>query len=424
MIYWLIVILPFTALSIFTLMGEDVLLTYFATIIIFGVLLGHVAIFSKDRYRVFVDSSLKRFILFLLFIFFANLGGFGKLAKYYTQTVNLVIIFLAYFTFLNIFNKFSLLRMKKIVEFFMIVSVILSLFSIYQYFAAKYGLPAFDYFRNSNMYYVAREWRAASGWIGESRVFGVAPEPSFWAAFLLIPISILLPKILQFKVPFKTLLFFLLLNLSFFLAFSRSGWLTYGLVFALYLLTCKRRLSIHPGWLVLLSLLMAVSSGLVYFLLPNLTGLSYYMKIAGSLTAMRMVIANPLFGVGWGAFQHNFLNYQLLPGFAEHWANQMQFNAGFASNIYLRIMAEAGSIGLILFMGIIVSIYKKVIYLISVKESGPEDALLYQGLLLAFYSILVTWFYSEAYNLIYIWFILAVIAILPSCLAREEEKSE
>lgn len=423
MIYLLIAILPFTALNIFTFRSEDVLLTYFVSLLLFAILMVHVLFFSIHRFRIYFDRSLQCFALLLILIFILNLGGIGKTEKYFTQFINLAIIFLAYFTFSNILYKYNFKKIKKIMDFFILVSVVLAIFSLYQYVAVKFSLPLFDYFRNSNMYYIARDWHSGSGWTQGARTYGVAPEPTFWAAYLLVPISLLLPRIMRFKANYTQFLFFCILNLSFFLSFSRSGWVTYGGLLLIYFFNRIFKFWLHPVWVMLFSIGMVVASGIIYLMFPTITGLSFYMRIAGSLTALKMFMSHPIVGMGWGSFQQYFKQFQVVPDFAAFWESQLVFNAGFAANLYLRILAEIGLVWLFAFMAIIVSVYGRMIKLIR-NVNYSADLLFFQGMLLAFYSIMITWYYSEAFNLIYIWFIIAVMAVLPGLRAKEETEAK
>ncbi|MGQ9631094.1 MAG: O-antigen ligase family protein, partial [bacterium] len=299
---------------------------------------------------------------------------------------------------------------------------LLSVYSIYQYIGWFHPLPFTDVFRNANTYIIYRSI-GSEGWGGLPRISAVAPEPSFWAAYIMIPISLAIPYLFR-KGHWLYKLIFIFLNISMFLTVSRVGWFSYGILVCLYFLSMKRQryriISLVMLLITMFLIIFSFSGGLSELLrkLYRFQDISALERVSSQLTSLNIFINNLIWGVGFGNYEFVAKDYLVdFKGFISGYGGSFFVT----HNLYLRIMAETGILGIILFILFLNNVWEKIKYSQKLSVSEEVGALI-SGLKLSFWSILIVWLNISVYNFSYIWFIFALICALPKILDKEKAK--
>ncbi len=399
--YLFVISLPFTAFSVFSFCGKSIILSWF---LIF--LLGIVN-FKKIISSFYMPRVVYVWVLALIFsiaaVFLFNGAVFGK---NFTQILNIIIMLLHLPVLWVVFKEKKFDDAKKLISLLVAVSFILSLFTFYQYISYYLTfLPPLDLFRNANIYNIYRG-TGIEGWSGTHRVTGTAPEPGYWAAFLLIPMSFLLPYFFHPTKFFLKKITFLALLASFFLTFGRTGWA--GLAVIVLLCPLIHRIPVKIKYAYVAALMSAFMVALVIvengFLSLAFTDLSYFERLSSLKLAFDIFSGNPFFGIGFGAFDQAVRGY-----------DNLAFNHLVVHNFYIRLLVETGIVGIVAFLAFISFICLKIFnsLKLSVLLGNRDEIYFAESLGLAFASIVVFWFFVPGYNFSYIWFIISLIAALP-----------
>ena len=403
--------LPFTAFSVFQIGEKDIIFSWFLVFLL-GLL--NIKRFKKIDKRL----TFLLFILFLWWIFlFLSVVKTSFLnediyQKEFTQLFNILIMMIhlpiLYVVFRN--KKFS--EIKKIINVLLFSTFLLVFYSFYQYFSYFVNfLPKVDFFRNATIYGIYRG-SGMGGWSGTYRTCSVAPEPTFWASYLLIPISFLIPYLFSFRKFWIKKILFLLFFLSLVLTFGRSGWIG----FALMLLIVPLVLKISPKlkfcyFMITLILITFTFGGIIgnYLKIPIFSDSSFAQRLYAQLSAFEIFSTNPILGVGFGNFQNFAENYFI---------SKPYFSFLVTHNFYLRILAETGMLGFLIFLLFLGFLFREALRgkLMTKQIKNKEIERFVQGLELSFFSILIVWVFGSGYNFSYIWFIFALILVSPQIL--------
>lgn len=325
--------------------------------------------------------------------------------KNFKQLTMLFIMILHFLILRNIFRKYDVKLIQQIVNFFILISFVVSLYSIYQFIAFQYNWPFTDILRTSKSYSITRGVETSS-WAGLPRARAFMPEPSFWGTFLLIPFSLVLPFVFERK---KMKLFLFIFIVAQFLTFSRSCWFGFLLILICFIFhkimyegklikTTKIFLGVTLT-IFLLTVSIVPDKSVLFQRLSAFSDPSAIERLAVQKLTLQTFLKYPVLGIGWGN----------TPFFLQHQVTH---------NWYLQLLLETGIVGFSIFMLFLFQIWNKLKTLekeikIFLETESKELKSHILGLKLVFFSILLTWFNLSAYNLSYIWFFLALIAVLP-----------
>jgi O-antigen ligase len=418
MFYLFITTIPFIALSVVTVMGKDLLLNYFMMyfVVIEWLLM------QQRRFKAYFDSRGKWLLIFVALSIMVNMAVTSQVfnIKMLTQNLNAILILSFFLLLTNYLVQQEYSTIRKYLDYFIYVCVLLSIFTFYQYYAGSHNLPLFDYFRNASLYMMANTLAAAGSWSQSIRVYGVAPEPSMWAAMILVPISLLLPFMFE-KRSWPATISFIMLNMSFFLSVSRTGFLSYLFVALIYLFYKLRKRKERFRSFPIFTVLAIVYTSAVFFIemlqKSYITDYSFVERLAGQIIAFKMFVSSPIFGVGLGNYSLYFPDY-LNSALERILIYKKDIVGSFTYNLYIRLLAETGLVGFLIFMIFLYSLYRVIFYVRTLPELSREQGVFVTGLELAYYSILFSWFNIEGFNFMYIWFVFATISVLPAVMRR------
>ncbi len=326
--------------------------------------------------------------------------------KNFKQLLMFFLMILHFIVLRNILKNYNTEKIQKLVNFFVFVSLLVSLYSIYQFFGFLYNLPFTDILRISKSYSITRGVELSS-WIGLPRARAFMPEPSFWGTFLLIPFSLILPVAFE-KKQITTRFFLVVFVIAQFLTFSRSSWFGFIFVFIcfiLYKLVYEKK--IFRTIAIVFTMVCLIFILLMYFIpdrevlfqrLSAFSDLSAIERFRTQKMAFQAFLKNPILGIGFGNTPF-FINSQV------------------THNLYLQLLLETGVVGFSVFVFFLFKIWNKLkVFEKRIKFSGEErkwgDLLL--ALKLSYISILFIWMNLPGYNFSYTWFLLALIAVLPN----------
>lgn len=396
--------LPFTAFSVLKIGEKDIIFSWF---LIFLLALLNFPKLHKSG-KVITILYVWFFILFLTTVKLGFLQG-SIPVKGFTQLLTMVGMMVHLPVLYVIFKDKTFKEIKKLINVLIFSTFILVLYTFYQYSTYFFHfLPKIDILRNAEIYSIYKG-SGIEGWSGTYRAYGVAPEPTFWASYLLIPLAFLIPYLFSFgKFWIKKIIFFLFF-ISLILTFGRSGWITFALILLISPLIIKTPSILKISYfLIILISITIIFGGVIgnFFKIPIFSDLSFQHRLYAEKAALEIFSTNPILGVGFGNFE-NFAEYYL--------TQRPDFSLLVTHNFYLRMLAETGILGFLiflLFLGFLLQVLlKSQIMIRQIKNSEIEKFI--QGLFLAFFSILVVWLFSEGYNFSYIWFIFALMLSSP-----------
>jgi len=364
-----------------------------------------------------------------------NLSIFLLLSAYLISTVfsinihnsiNETIKFISYFSIFFMVSKINEGQKKILIKAIVIAAVIISIYSIYQYF---WGYQhTLDYLKKINSDFLLNSSYAKDILIAK-RAIGTFPSPNILGGYLIIIFFLALPilfergtngaesrtkylilldsarRILPLLIILSALLFtkslgawlsliaalFILFLLSYKSAAQGAAAATHGcscsalrclkIFEILYNKLLKQRKLILIGSFVIITLALSFILLTRWERLANLANPqnSITQRLNYWRTAIAIIKGHPFFGVGPGNFQEMFLKYKV----------GLSTNTRYAHNIFLHTWAETGPVGLI-----------ALIYLISaffIKAKSKSRYIFLAGLAFLFHNLIDnTYFIPEA----------------------------
>jgi len=412
MITLFVLSLPLLAFSLIALGGKDLLASYVTT----GMLMFYIFMKKKDT-KIYFPKEAKAFLCFIIYVFLFSLLNIyfgGGADKNLTQMLITAMYFMFYMLLINIFSSFRYKQAAKYINIFIFICFMASLYSIFQFFMPNSDILG-GFLRNANKSFVitSQGFRMV-GMENFGRVSGFAPEPSMWAAFLAVPLALMLPR-LYFSMSARKLLLYLVILSAFIMTYGRTGWLAFILAILLLpifiLKGVKRKVAI-----VFVSFFIAIGLiGMAYFGAQGLDG-SVIERLQGQMTAVNMFRSNPVFGVGLGGFS---INKDL---YAPAGSSVITRDTGnYAYNLYIRLLAETGIVGTLLWLIFIKTIWDRYysFYVSNVeilRDNNIKSFLI--GLGLAYFTIIFSWINIEGFNFMYIWFVLSLMSCMPTVISK------
>jgi O-antigen ligase len=374
--FWVMVLgitLAFSFLTYDTATIKNTIFQIGATIIIFTWLIKKLR-FSTDGLEKIVFSYSKTYLkltipilIYFLYTFLLFMHSKYKI----TILEQTMLKFLSLGLFLVSLDYFS--SFKKLRKLFtvLIVTMAISLsYALLQYFGLDFPL-----------------WKRAYG----NRIFSTFANPNFFASFLVLTFPILLsyflylskvaklknysfaPKIIFSKVLLLTLIFTSLFCL--FLTRSKGGFIALTVSLSVYSFLFYSSSNRNFSRIIKLTLtlwILIVIIGIIKISYQTPASLQYRMLIWGS--ALKMIAKKPLFGWGIGGFKifcPLFLPSNLFSLPIHREIHHIQILH--AENEFLEILVEGGFIYFLLFIWIIVTIFKVGLRKLFCKKELPQD---------------------------------------------------
>jgi len=358
----LILSLPFYDFSLFSIGTSTILRTTFIAggllIIVFFLRV----LSTKGRFK--VNKALWAVVAFNIACLLSIINLLGKdithLVEFSTVWLQLAFVSLLFFSLANL--RINSGQLFKVLQVWLLVAFLVSLYTIYQTFARNFDLP-FAYLKLNDP---LRPWQGAGVFGGYVRPSSTFAEPTYLGTYLLGPI--LLMMIPRRRVFFQNPLFHYLvlvtILLAFLLAFGLASWLTLiAVVFFAFWKKGGLRLIIRVigimfmVGLVILGIQMAgipfshityrfealfagLERGGLYAISPGSIG----VRLASVTAAFKVWISHPFLGVGLNNVR--FYEPQLIP----QWYIGPEMTFAGAHNMWVNVLAQVGIIGFIPFV--------------------------------------------------------------------------
>lgn len=255
---------------------------------------------------------------------------------------------------------------------------------------------------------------------GRSKIFGLSGNPGYFAGYLMLPLSLAISLFLVAKNRNRKILLLigiLLMGTTLIVTIARSSYAAFGLslifMFLLFLLARGKRFIIDNRK-IFIFLLIVIILAVSMFIIPNplnkpgtaISQIKGRISItilenefsSGRRVAIRkftemMIKDHPILGSGIGTFKYNDLRYQAK--FFEQGDNRSIYPYGVADkahNEYLQLWAELGTIGLAIFLWLIIAYFNYgVRYLKREKDEQKQGIMI--GMMGAVVAVLVDSFF-------------------------------
>ena len=358
--------------------------------------------------------------------YFKDTSGYKR---FLLQFISLSIALFFFITFYNAFRTVDIWTIFRYIrKTFLISFIIISIYSILEILILKFGLGfltqtlyLFDYFPFTESYLDYKNYRISS----------VTFEPPALATYLLTITPWMLSYIITHKKFTKYIPAILVFVFTFFSG-SRAG---IFIVVVQYLLFFIALINFSTWQKYVVKAILFILIGIGFLLLINGKVITNYIVEKATSFALddedhtysnksRLGIAyanfqvfkyNPISGVGLG--QQTFEAKDHYPAWAvkgnyefeEKYLNPKVKNFPPGYNLYIRLLAESGIVGFLLFLGLItVTLY------MCVKPILRKDklALLYIISLISIVGMLLNWLKMDTFRVFTFWFTLAFLIML------------
>lgn len=338
---------------------------------------------GKEVYLKTINKFKKSYIFFIACFIILNL-----LVSPSKELVFLKLIKLVEFSLLFVYIIFEKITFKSSIKYLLIGALYSSFIAIWQ-FIKQSSLGGFWQYFGERNFYVSTPGISKADIFGRLylRPYATFPHPNVLAGFL----SLLLPLLTIFSGNIKSkkqklfiLALFIVLTIALLLSFSRVAIVVglLGFTGSLFLLKKQNKFLNTPLNYLLITLIFLLIvfgeliGGRFYNLLVGTedTLVQRYELIKASLS---MFLINPVFGIGL----NNFIKF--LPSTSNFLLNNNLLQP--VHNTYLLILSETGIVGLVFFMLLLYSVYKKIQQTSSTQKS-VFSVIFYQLLILLFFD--------------------------------------
>ncbi|MFC2130182.1 O-antigen ligase family protein [Bacteroidota bacterium] len=344
-------------------------------------------------------------LIFLIAIVFAALlsgltplfkGSTPQMIQYLKTTVH--FLYLVFFTFICAFYKIETRTWTAFVKVWLILSIFINVFGIYQIFARAYDLPlAWLQFTNVSLTGRSSEdiesVKQLSLHYGSFfRATSIFTEPSALASFnILIQVFLIVPFVQKMKPFFKSkllnIIIFVISLITLFLCFSMTGFVGMALIIGgIFIFHWSRRLiPFVAGFLGSIIILFATDSfiesysgvSVISLFSKRLSGVfSETQSTAGESIGVRLKSAE----VGIDIWERHFL---IGSGLGLTAYNNRE-GVEFGDFSFVAALAEMGLTGLLAFVGIFISLFiitGRFLLRIKEKDDIPDDLKRWSGIL-------------------------------------------
>lgn len=408
-----VVSLPLMDLEVFQLAGKSVVLPYITVAALAALVVSAPGVLAR---YVRSDGALP-FLAAWLFIAGVSAGwaflrsqDSGLLAANVMQLANVVYMGAHYVVLMAALQIQTPARLIRLRDVFIATGCVGALLSVYQVASVVYGWPYVEWLRTSNLYFKAHtlNWHGGGSWIALPRAYGSAPEPTFWAGFLALALAFSLARILQ-HARVRWVLESLLITVGLVLTFSRAAIPPLAAGVFVWLLLRRGR---NVGWIVPVTVATTIALTIWPVLLDErrlalLRDHSAIERLSAQVTGLRMVGDHPIVGVGPGS----------VPALVDRYLFVVEGepDVGF-SRLYsflLIVIVTTGVIGTLAFSAYLLEVGRRICAAFQAARSAEQRTLAAAGLM-GFVMIAVYWVGSPAYNMSFLWFVLAFGSALES----------
>lgn len=363
-------LIPKTNIKGISLSGDTLLFLIF--LLYFVILL-----FLKER-RIKFFRSLRDFFTDYLNLFMVGLFVVMTISVAYStekglaisETFRFATYLLLFFIIKYEFNKS--VYIKGFINSYIVCITIMSIFGIYQYFTGAY---------------LSKGFVNTDGFLGRPRVTVSLDNSNNFGAFLILAIfPVIMLLIYEKSINKKVFLGILSLSLLINIVFSYSRNAMMGLVIGLIILALvySWRLLIPIGGVTALLFLIPQIGGR---LLEIGKGSENYTRLKLWKTAWYMIKEHPIFGVGNGNFVSLYDSYvEKYPELYIYY----EYKRFPTHNSYLKVQSELGVMGIVFFIGILISAILKIKNLIQFTEDK-----LYKYFYTGFFASMVSFFFMN-----------------------------
>jgi hypothetical protein len=340
---------------------------------------------------------------------FLSSGREDVLAGNVSQIASLGLMVGHYFFIAAALRVQPLSRITRLIELFIAVAVVGSVLSLYQLASVIFGWPYEEFWRTSNLYFKAYtlNWHGGGSWITFPRAYGTAPEPTFWAGYLVCALAIALGR-LEPGVPRRFRVAVLLILVGIVMTFSRAAVVPAAAVLGVWLWYLFRRTMPLPLTIGILAAALVATVWPAFAsdrMMTMLNDHSAIERLSAQITGLRIVADYPFIGTGPGSVP--FLVDKYL--FVIEGRQLVAFSRLYS--FFLLIMVATGVLGTLVFSVFLVELLRRVHT--GLTSDVPAIAMIARSAILSYVAIIVCWVGSPAYNMSYIWFCLALASALP-----------
>ena len=403
----LVFTLPFMDLELFRILGRSIVLPVVAAAALGIAVLGRPRALVEAIAR---DRPLPLLLGWMLVMGFATVTRYLTTQKQDVLGSNLAQI--ASFSLMALTYGICSVALRlqpvegrfRIVQWCIWVGAAGGVLSLYQVASVVYGLPYVEWWRTSTMYYKANtlNWHGGGSWIAFPRAYGTAPEPTFWAGYLIVSLSMALGVLTQFRRLSYTFAA-LLITAGLGLTFSRAVLFPFGAMVLLWLwFVLRRRIPLLVSGIVLAGAVAAtiwpafVSERSLMLWEDH----SAIERLSAQVTGLRMAADHPFVGTGPGGFEDLIDRYLFVI--------EGRQNVGFSRfySFFLIVLVSSGLLGMVLFTAFLLEILR--VLHEHLEDSDRRTAAIAASTLFASAAIIVYWIGSPAYNMSFMWFTLAL----------------
>ena len=328
---------------------------------------------------------------------------------------------LLYFVIVN--NVREEKQINRIIGAVIIAGAALGIYGIFQYYGIDFSFWSYT--------------------AGRGKIFGLSGNPGYFAGYIILPLSLTTSLFLAAKNRNRKILLLigtLLMGTTLIATIARSSYVAFGLslifMFLLFLLARGKRFIIDNRK-IFIFLLIVIILAVSLFVIPNPLNkpgtiipqikarISTTRLIdefsSGRRTAIRkftgmMIKDHPLLGSGIGTYKYNTLRYQAK--FFEQGDNRSIYPYGVADkahNEYIQLWAELGTIGLAIFLWLIIAYFIYGIrYLRREKDEQKQGIMIgMMGAVVAFLVDSYFWFPLHlSANLSLLWLFIGLTMVM------------
>ncbi len=362
--------------------------------------------------------------------YFKHTTGFVRFIRQYISLLISGLIFP--FFYWNVLAKMTLseilLKTRKTFLYSLIIAVIYGFLELFVYkFGYNFLYPLIKIFN----YFPFLEEKILSN----GRISSISYEPPFFAVYLISISGWMFSYILTEKNNYKYLPTLAILILTYYSG-SRTGLIV---IFIQLIIFLSISLSKKQKIIVSLAVLVLFSISSVYFLTVNQSNalndiskkiesldfkgnlkknISNQSRFGIQYASIKVFMDHPISGVGFGQQAYHAKKYY--PGWAKsnNWefkylylnSNEPSFPPGY--NLYTRLLAETGIIGILIFLFLIfVSVSQTMRF---IRDQDQEIKILGIILLVTFAGLYINWLQIDTFRVYILWFSLCVLMKLNS----------
>lgn len=368
--------------------------------------------------------------------YFKQTGGINR---FFRQYISLILSGIVLFTFYwNVLRKMSIkeifFQTRKVFFWALIVASVYGFLEILIVYA---GMDSVYPILNLFNYFPFLEVDVYG-----DRISSITQEPPYLAIFLMTIAGWMFSYIITSDHIKKYIPILLVLVLTFFSG-SRTALIviSFQIVVFLFLLLFSKKhrkfvfILMGSGFLMISTLVAIYPQQVISEIEEKVQSLNFKANLTESVsnkTRLGIQAANievikqhPIIGVGFGQqTYHNRFHYPVWSTY-QNWEFDYVFKNKFVEsfppgfNIYIRIMAETGIIGIVIFLFFLYLILKKCLRLM--KESVGEKRILACVLFISFIGGFINWLQIDSFRLYGFWIYLAILIHISTIEYKEKE---